>query len=311
VDDVDSTGRNAALVFRNSYADVQRVFLLTLSGSGATFAVNVEDETPDPLVSIDTYSYPDSVWGAGWHRTDGLEITGPYPIDSYGNLVGAPSGGQISKARPLLAHYSSTRTAIVGATFVADIFELATFTTFAETVSTTTLDEADLFVYDYYVGPLGSYFPPYYMQTTVTGYERITVAGFETEVSNDWSGDEWKWPPFDDSETDETYHWVDSTYVTHVVSPVTIDEHVEPAPLSHWSAGGTFSSGTVKGVRVANRVYGLDVSGGPGSGTRFFVCGPSSNVFSTAPDSGSGLSYATAHPVSSELVTGQSLVCWV
>lgn len=312
VDDVDSTGRNAALVFRDaSNNNVQRVFLLTLSGPGATFTVVVEDETPDPLVSVDAYSFPDSIWGAGWHRTDELDITGPYPFDNYGNLVGAPSGGSVSKALPLMAHYSSTTTTIVGASLVGDTFALVTFTTYAETLSVTTVDMGNLFNIDYYYGPLGAYFPPYHRVTTVTGFERISLAGFDTEVSNEWSGEEWKWPPFDDSETDETYHWVDSTYVTHVVSPIEIDGHVEPAPLSQWSSGGSFSNGDLRGVRVANRAYGLDVSGGPGSGTRFFVCGPADNGFSISPDTGSAISNATTHPISGDFVTGSTTVCWV
>lgn len=322
VDDVDSHGRQAALVYWhfNPYGDgrrrVEKIYLLSLSGSGAGFSLALVDHTPAPLVATSSGTFSDHDGRSIWVRDNGADVSGPYVPDQFGYPSGfVPVYGhwyQLSYGWALHDHYWNTEVYVVGATLIDDSFALVLGTTYTETDAVTTVDMDTL--WDHYlpdmVNPTLS--PAMYQVTDTTGTFIITLNGIDTEVAFECHSERWQFPPFGPTDSGyqsvDGYYWGDGyTQVFHPTSPAVIGGHAEPAPYSaglpwYWMGAPT----ALPFFRVTNRVFGMAVGG-----ARLCVCGPANSVKSESFATDSGIAYATAHPISGQMVVSPTPVCWV
>jgi len=288
VDDVDSSGRQVAFVLYLSNAggsrEVQAVYLISLSGAGASVSVDVSDETPDPLVAGGNEAFPDNVPGNYWYLDVEEVEHGPLTTSELGDLLGSEWSGRIGITKwPPRTHYWQRYRRVIGATLIEDEFRLVFHTVYIE-VSGVSQVEGDVFDWDNFNFSSNRHEPLCHVEWVITGTLTITLNGIDTEVPSHWSS----------SGSTQGGASVGEWSVT----PVTINGHAEPAPYSTWFYGDNWGTGVVRGSRVSNRCYA----------SFRYVCGPHASEFSSTQEE---IQYATANPVSGDMVTGPTPVCFV
>lgn len=317
IDDIDSTGRQVAIVFyillTDGTREVHQVWLLTLSGAAASLTITPVDMTPDPLsvgTSGNVPGDPDIDVSTCWVKAySDNTVTGPYEQDSSGAPVGAPEAGWLCIAPPARNHFFQRVENVVGATLHGDTFSLVKLICYLETLEVTTVDTDRLFEDGTQWADSGwtqpKWFAPYHRTIEVEGYYRITVDGRDTSADVESSIEDWL---FEGPGPTVNYG---AGYVgpSNVITPVTIGGHVEPTPSTGRAFQFTFGPMFIRSSRRGNRAYALLATGTPGAA--FFVAGPISEAVSASSATDSNLSAATVHPLSGVLVTDAAAVCWV
>lgn len=321
ISDIDSAGRQVALIYTaaGNVRVVERVFVLTLAASGASFTVDLSDETPDPLVDSASGAFEDHDPRCLWVKTDGTDVSGPYPADQQGNPIGFEfeegHSYQIARIAPILDHYWNSATYVIGATMIDDAVSLVFGETLTETVGNTTAgDPADFFDAEYFNGQLNVYFPPYYREETVTETYTTSFNGVDTEVSGEWGSEFWFRPPFDQESAPEEYYWTADS-ARHVLQPV-VSGHAEPFDPEDLYGGyswypPSFAGGALVHARLANRVYVVGLNYPTGAVRNFSVCGPNDSVVSDSWEADSAIAFAAANPVTGDMVSGSVPLCFV
>lgn len=315
IDDIDSTGRQVAIVFyvsgAHGWREISQVWLLTLSGTADALTITAADMTPSPLVddtSGDVPGDPD-IDRRNWWTRDGSDIYGPFGSDNLGNPVGyyPPGATSFCYQPPARDHYFLRREDVIGATLHDDTFGLVKMVKYLEVLVVTTVDTGRLFEdgTQLVVGLGYRWFAPYHRTIEVDGYYRITINGNDTNTPVESSYEDWL---FEGPGPTVVYGgWFVGP--SNVVTPVTIGGHVEQTPYTGKAEFG-FGGNPVIAYRLANRAYGLGASGNDDS-VAFFVAGPISAAVSPGRSTDAGISCATVHPLSGVLVTDAAAVCWV
>ena len=315
--DIDSTGRQVACgVADANTAGGIRIFLLTLSGPAATFTLGLSDETPDPPLDYTSATFADHDPRSVWIEDNGV-LAGVYSGDWTGNIDFEFLEGHSYKVSfgPMLRPHSWSRYVyVIGATLIDDTFALVRWTVYTEYLSVATIDMNHLF--DHYLPNTGEprLAPVSYVASTESATYTMTLNGIDTEVSGEWHRDWWQWPPFTPEDVaGQGYAW--SIYldnVSHIPVPGVIADHAEQE--GHYTGyASRLSDGYFKAVRLTNRIYcaGLDRYQGSWAFRPFMVCGPNDSVISSGWETDADIRYATAHPLTGQMVTGSAPVCWV
>ena len=314
VDDVDSAGRTAAIVFYVLLADgareVRQVWTAALSGVAASLSITMVDRTPSPLEDSSSGVAPgctDTDLASWWVRPfDASGVVGPFEKDQYGYFVGytPPSGGyDVCYGPPAHEHYFTQIIRVVGATLHGDVFRLVTLTMYLEVLAAATVDTGRLFESGTELNNgFGNitFYAPFHRTTTVSGYYRITVDGRDADANVVSVFEDWL---FDGPGPTVNYGDGVWTGPRNVITPVTISGVTEPTPYYGYASPFTFGAKYVRGLRMANRAYMICAM--PGTVIPFRIAGPVSDTAATDE------TFATAHPITGQLIIKNSGVCWV
>lgn len=315
--DIDSTGRQVAC----GAADVNtpggiRVFLLTLSGSAASFTLSLSDETPDPPLDYTSGTFEDHDPRRVWIEDNGV-LAGVYSGDWLGNIDFEFLEGhsyKVSYGPMLLEHSWSRYVYVIGATLIDDTFALVKWTVYTEYLNVATIDGDHLF--DHYLpGTVDPVLAPVsYVASTESATYTLTINGRDAEISGEWHRERWQFPPFTPEDVaGQGYSWsLHTDRVERVPVPGVIAGHAEPA--GHYTGyAGKLVDGYFKAGRLTNRCYSAFLSRYQGSlaARPLMVCGPNDSVISANWESDQNIQYATAHPVTGEMVARSTPVCWV
>lgn len=316
LDDIDSRGRQVVLTFKQSLStigdQVRAIWLLAISGAGAaaTLTVSHQADGPDSLADA---SHLGANLDRYWFQDDNDNIAGPFErqVASNGDVSypGRPAGNwlRVAFARVNGKSVDSLIKRIIGGTLINDTFELV------KAVRRTEVDLVSVPVWDSLFSSTwwtanhpehGSGMAAgdiaYFARAetyTMTGYYGIELGGLLTkvDVTEQWTA----YPIIGDQEGDGTDYQHGS-----VVDSVKVDSVVVP---SHFQGGGyalNFNIGEpVYELRIANRVYlAVTAQAGFSPGFELLVSGPASGQAIRQAPLSTGLTRATANPISGALV---------
>lgn len=318
IDDIDSAGRQVAILYNEAgiatayYAN--RAFLLTLSGSAATFTLSLSEETPVPPVDYTSGTFPDHDARSVWIEDNG-ELAGVFATDAEGNpdfeFLLEGHAYKVSYG-PMLRNHSWTRYVyVLGSTLIDDTFALVQGTVYTEYSGTADINEDHLF--DHYLPGqvIPRLAPVSYVASSESATFTITLNGIDTEVGGEWPLKFWQFPPFTPEEVaGQGYVWSGALdNVSYIAAAPVLAGHAErERPYSSWR--GVFSGGSPVFYRRTNRTYCFGFTEGF-TNHALVACGPSDSVISSGWETDADIRYATAHPLTGQMVTGSAPVCWV